>query len=123
MSANGIVGNTEACNHIILQNDEMLVEHQLALWTRDLWMDKARQLLHEIGSGLISASAYDTAWMVRLIEQDSNLGGEALEWLCAHQLPEGSWGSPEPICYHDRIICTLSAMTAIARHGRRVQDR
>jgi halimadienyl-diphosphate synthase len=100
----------------------MFIEKQPASWTRDVWQYQARQLLCEIGSGLISASAYDTAWVARLIEQDANLGEAALEWLCAHQLSDGSWGTEEPICYHDRVICTLSAMTALARYGRRTHD-
>ena len=101
----------------------MLIEEQPTSWTRDVWQYRALQLLDEIGLGLISASAYDTAWVARLIEQDEDLGEAALEWLCAHQLSDGSWGTEEPICYHDRVICTLSAMTALARHGRRAHDR
>lgn len=101
----------------------MSTEKQRSVWTRDVWQYHTRQLLREIGPGLISPSAYDTAWVARLIEQDEDLGTAALEWLCAHQLPDGSWGTEEPICYHDRVICTLSAMTTLARYGRRAHDR
>ena len=92
-------------------------------WTLDDWLYHARQLLTEMGAGLITASAYDTAWVARLIEQDQDLGEAALEWLYAHQLADGSWGTEEPICYHDRVICTLSALTALARYGRQPRYR
>ena len=101
----------------------MFIEKQSAPWSRDIWQHHARQLLSEIGPGLISASAYDTAWVARLIEQDAALGKDALEWLCANQLSDGSWGTEEPMCYQDRVICTLSAMTALAQYGRRSHDR
>jgi len=101
----------------------MIVDNETAEWTREEWQLEARQLLNEIGPGLISPSAYDTAWLVRLMEQDAELGKGALEWLCQNQLPDGSWGTGTPVCYQDRIICTLSAMTALARFGRRAQDR
>jgi len=101
----------------------MLIEKQGTSWTREAWQHRTRQLLQEMGTGLISASAYDTAWVARLIEQDEKLGGSALEWLCANQLPDGSWGTEDPSCYHDRVICTLSAMTTLARYGRRAHDR
>jgi halimadienyl-diphosphate synthase len=78
-----------------------------------------RQLLQEVGPGLrISASAYDTAWVARLAEVDKPLGEEALEWLRAHQLADGSWGAEEPHYYHDRLVCTLATMIALAKHGR-----
>jgi halimadienyl-diphosphate synthase len=98
-------------------------ENDQSWWTQDVWQYHTLQLLHEIGSGLISPSAYDTAWVARLMEQEQALGDAALEWLCAHQLADGSWGTEEPVCYHDRVICTLSAMTALARYGRRAHDR
>jgi len=66
----------------------MLIEKQGTSWTREAWQHRTRQLLQEMGTGLISASAYDTAWVARLIEQDEKLGGSALEWLCANQLPD-----------------------------------
>ena len=100
----------------------MPTEKQSSAWTLDVWQYHARQLLTEMGTGLITASAYDTAWVARLIEQDQDLGEAALEWLYAHQLADGSWGTEEPICFHDRVICTLSAMTTLARYGRRAHD-
>lgn len=101
----------------------MLSERESARLSYADWLIQARNLLNELGAGLISASAYDTAWVSRLITQDEQLGKEALEWLSANQLPDGSWGTESPICYQDRVICTLSAMTALAQFGRRAHDR
>jgi len=81
-----------------------------------------RQLLKEIGPGQITSSAYDTAWVARLDELDDPLGEQALEWLRAHQLPDGSWGASEPRYDHDRLICTLAAMIALARR-KEARDR
>jgi halimadienyl-diphosphate synthase len=78
----------------------------------------SQQLLTEIGPGhRISRSAYDTAWVARLIDLDEPLGMAALDWLRAHQLPDGSWGAESPRYFHDRLICTLAAMIALARCG------
>jgi halimadienyl-diphosphate synthase len=101
----------------------MVNEKQVPPWTRETWQEHVQQLINEMGSGLITASAYDTAWVARLVEQDKHLGEAALEWLSSHQLSDGSWGTKDPTCYYDRVICTLSAMTTLARFGRRSQDR
>jgi len=73
-----------------------------------------RELLSEVGSGKMSALAYDTAWVARLGEIDSELSDRALAWLREHQLPDGSWGAAYPY-YHDRLISTLAAIIALAR--------
>lgn len=54
----------------------------------------------------ISASAYDMAWLAWLIP-------EARDWLCEAQHPDGSWGAGLEY-HHDRVICTLSAINALA---------
>lgn len=75
-------------------------------------------LLKEMGPGRqITSSAYDTAWVARLAELNEPIGREALDWLRANQLGDGSWGAQEPRYYHDRLACTLAAMTALARRG------
>ncbi len=77
-----------------------------------------RRLLEEVGPGQqITRSAYDTAWVARLAELGDPLGEQALDWLRDHQLADGSWGAAELCYHHDRLICTLAAMTALARHG------
>ncbi|KAF0107880.1 MAG: Halimadienyl diphosphate synthase (type-B diterpene cyclase) [Anaerolineaceae bacterium] len=80
------------------------------------------KLLNEIGSGQMSNTPYDTSWIARL-EHDPEMSNNALSWLCDHQLPDGSWGSRDPFYYHDRVICTLAAMIALTRRGRRIQDK
>jgi halimadienyl-diphosphate synthase len=82
-----------------------------------------KSLLTEVGTGHVSITAYDTAWVARLIHVDSELANRALHWLCEHQLPDGSWGVAEPHYYHDRVISTLSAMIALTQRGRRARDR
>src|ERR1051325_6731087 len=81
------------------------------------------ELLGEIGPGRIRSTAYDTAWVACLGELDESLSQPALKWLNENQLSDGSWGASAPFYYHDRIICTLAAMVALSRRGRRIQDR
>jgi len=76
-----------------------------------------QQLLTEIGTGRILNTAYDTAWIARLRDLDAEMGEGALEWLRQHQLSDGCWGTENPRYYHDRLICTIASMTALARYG------
>jgi halimadienyl-diphosphate synthase len=82
-------------------------------------------LLTEIGAGKsrMSDTAYDTAWVARLGEIDTTISYKALEWLSEHQLSDGSWGSKDVFYYHDRVACTLAAMIALHKQGRRAKDR
>lgn len=89
----------------------------------DLLRHSVQQLLREMGPGRNSNTAYDTAWLVRLGDFEPSLSNQALRWLCEHQLPDGSWGSRELFYYHDRIICTLAAVNALAKRGKRAQDQ
>lgn len=68
-------------------------------------------------------TAYDTAWVACLGELDKSLSDAALDWICRNQLSDGSWGANAPIYYHDRVISTLAAITALGSRGRRSQDR
>lgn len=78
------------------------------------------QLLRDIGPGRsISPSPYDTAWVARLMEVDRPLAEAALDWVCAHQLTDGSWGAGDIVYHHDRVICTLSAVTMLTRNSHR----
>lgn len=85
--------------------------------------DLVTQLIDEIGPGHMSSTAYDTAWTARLGEIDWGLSSHALAWLAENQLPNGSWGAPAPMYYHDRVLCTLAAMIALSYRGRRGQDK
>jgi len=87
-------------------------------------METFVELLEKVGAGDgISSTAYDTAWIARLKDIDSDLGNQALEWICENQLEDGSWGAAIPFYYHDRVVCTLSAMIALTYKGRRQQDK
>lgn len=84
--------------------------------------EELKSLLAAVGTGYVSTTAYDTAWVARLGEFDSDLANRALHWLCEHQLSDGSWGVEKPYYYHDRVISTLSAMIALTHRGRRGSD-
>jgi halimadienyl-diphosphate synthase len=87
-------------------------------------MESFVDLLKMVGTGnYMSNTPYDTAWIARLKEVDSELSDQALSWICEHQLNDGSWGANFPFYYHDRVICTLSSMIALTYRGRRAQDK
>ncbi|MGF1507291.1 MAG: response regulator [Anaerolineae bacterium] len=79
--------------------------------------DRLIALLRESGAGVMSNSAYDAAWLVRLGDIAPDLSEAALDWLRANQLEDGSWGTPEFDYHHERLVCTLAAMIALHRHG------
>ncbi len=85
-------------------------------------LEEFRRLLREVGPGRMAPTAYDTAWIARLVEIGEPIGEQAMEWLRAHQLPDGSWGAEFPHYRHDRVISTLAAITALARRGHRQDD-
>jgi halimadienyl-diphosphate synthase len=91
--------------------------------SRNSFMILAHELLQNIKHGKMSSTVYDTSWLARLGELDSDLSNTALEWIGEHQLSDGSWGARAPLYYHDRIISTLAAMVALNYRGRRAQDR
>jgi halimadienyl-diphosphate synthase len=62
----------------------------------------------------VSPSAYDTAWIARF---NSKIGDLALDWLQENQNPDGCWGATPIIYFHDRTVCTLSAITALLQKG------
>ena len=67
------------------------------------------------GKGVISPSVYDIAWAARLNEEGLPMGARAVEWLRENQLEDGSWGEPQVIYSHERLVCTLAASVALAR--------
>ena len=85
--------------------------------------DIISKLVDQIGPGHMASTAYDTAWAARLGDVDWALSSQSLHWLAENQLPDGSWGAPAPMYYHDRVICTLAAMIALSYQGRRGHDK
>jgi halimadienyl-diphosphate synthase len=80
-------------------------------------------LINQIGPGNMPSTAYDTAWAARLGSIDAALGNGALDWICTHQLSDGSWGAQVPFYFHDRVISTLAAMIALSYRGHRHHDQ
>lgn len=86
-------------------------------------MIEVKDILKATGTSRLNLSAYDTAWIARLNEVEPDMANEALQWICKNQLADGSWGVEQPYYYHDRVVCSLSAMIALTRRGRRAADR
>lgn len=84
---------------------------------------RVRELLNQIGSSDMVTTAYDTAWVARLREIETELSLPAIEWLCNNQLHDGSWGTEQSYYYYDRVISTLSAMIALTYSGKRSSDK
>jgi halimadienyl-diphosphate synthase len=85
--------------------------------------EEVQRLLKEVGPGNMSSTAYDTAWVARMVEIEPELSNEALQWICENQLDNGSWGARDISYYHDRVISTLAAMISLTYRGRRAQDK
>ncbi|CAN6453670.1 unnamed protein product [Victoria cruziana] len=78
-----------------------------------------RSMLRSMGDGEISVSAYDTAW-VALVAEEEGKGRRrrprfpsCLEWIAQNQLPDGSWGDSLMFSAHDRVINTLACVIAL----------
>jgi halimadienyl-diphosphate synthase len=81
------------------------------------------ELLKQLGTTCsISSTSYDTAWVARL-NDPFGLGNQALDWICEHQLPDGSWGVDFPFNAYDRILSTLSAIIALTNKGALNQNK
>src|SRR3989304_1307526 len=86
---------------------------------------EAANLLAGLRYGTIRSTAYDTAWVASIPDHrnpSKSLFPEALAWLARNQHEDGSWGG-ELEYYTDRVVCTLAALIALARMGRRQADR
>lgn len=77
------------------------------------FIEEGKELVNNLNQRM-GPSAYDIAWLARLkkIPQAYGNWDEMSEWLLENQRPDGSWGA-EIVYYHDRIICTLSAVIAL----------
>ncbi|HNA54748.1 MAG TPA: hypothetical protein PLE39_13355, partial [Anaerolineales bacterium] len=76
-----------------------------------------------MSEGTMPNTAYDTAWVARLGDIDSEMSRHALEWISENQLEDGSWGAKNVSYYHDRVVSTLSAMIALTQQGKRTHDK
>lgn len=75
--------------------------------------DTIQHFITGLGSNIVTASAYDTAWVAAVPAGDGTPRFPiALDWLREHQYADGSWGSPWPY-YHDRLLCTLRAILTL----------
>ncbi|MDZ4769476.1 MAG: prenyltransferase/squalene oxidase repeat-containing protein [Chloroflexota bacterium] len=72
-------------------------------------------LLSQLGTSVMRSVPYDTAWLARLSLTQPQYA-PAFDWLREHQLADGSWGS-RALYFHDRFICTLSAVLALHDNG------
>lgn len=109
---------TQSYAHLNNENSE-LVDNQVSTAKSNPGFDllgEIHTLLGGLGESRVEPVAYDTAWVARLGQIDSELSTQALEWLRAHQLPDGSWGALTPLYHHDRVISTLAALIALAKN-------
>src|SRR5437016_540956 len=84
--------------------------------TPDELLHEAEHLVDSLDEGQMSATAYDTAWVARVRAADHPEQPAfplAVRWLLRHQHLDGSWGA-EVAFPHDRLICTLAALVALA---------
>lgn len=81
------------------------------------------EIIQQMGAGHMNNTAYDTSWIARLQDIDGQMSLDALQWICENQQPDGSWGAPRVMYYHDRVISTLAVMLALTRRGRRASDK
>jgi halimadienyl-diphosphate synthase len=76
----------------------------------------AGELLGSLHGGSMSETAYDTAWVARVVDPGKSGAlafPAAVSWLVRHQHPDGSWGGKVPVV-HDRVVSTLAAVIALA---------
>jgi halimadienyl-diphosphate synthase len=97
-----------------------MINQQSLTLIQDVLAAEIEQNLASLGAGDMCSVAYDTAWMARLSSHfPQRRFGQPLTWLRQYQHSDGSWGGQQ-LHYHDRTICTLSAIIALRIHG---QDR
>jgi halimadienyl-diphosphate synthase len=84
------------------------------------YVEEAKKLVRDLDQRM-GPSPYDIAWMARLREPDgSSRWPDLVEWLLENQRLDGSWGG-EIEYYHDRIMCTLTAIVALRENGEEPQ--
>ncbi|RDX74658.1 hypothetical protein CR513_45569, partial [Mucuna pruriens] len=94
----------EALNQVLLTNEIRKKVNAIKL------------ILDSKKDGVITISAYDTAWVAlvkNIRDENSPQFPSCLEWIANNQLPDGSWGDAELFKPHDRILNTLSCVIAL----------
>lgn len=98
----------------VLAPQSTQVRQQVALLIRDLLEEVVADQDEYWGGGLISPSAYETAWvaMVRDPRDSRELAfPDSLRWLLKQQQRDGSWGFAAPYT----ILPTMAAVLALCR--------
>jgi len=75
-----------------------------------------REALRSMGSGDISFSPYDTAWVALVKKQDGGEGPQfpsCIDWIAKNQLRDGSWGDDAFFLVQDRLINTCACVIAL----------
>src|SRR5262245_49787760 len=83
-------------------------------------------LARSLGTGRVDPVAYDTAFVARVPALDAPgrpAFPEALDWLRAHQNPDGTWGPGEPLHAHSITLETLAAGLALRQWGHPEDER
>jgi halimadienyl-diphosphate synthase len=92
-------------------------------WTREgLLLQDFQDILGQTGQNLFSPSAYDTAWVARVNQDDNprvSAFPQALNWLAHNQNEDGSWGEGGMA---EKVLSTLAAVTALAEKSHRTSD-
>lgn len=74
--------------------------------------ERAIQLIKDIHNGVMSSTAYDTSWFLRLRTEEGAIRFPLVkEWLLQNQHSDGSWGAKFET-FHDRFISTLAVVNA-----------
>ena len=70
----------------------------------------------ELLTGWLGVDIYSTAWVALVPGASDNsipAWSESLDYLRAHQLPDGGWGEPHIYYAHERTITTLAVIRAL----------
>ncbi|KAI7755323.1 hypothetical protein M8C21_030169, partial [Ambrosia artemisiifolia] len=99
----------------VLQHNKLpFVEEDHAI---NKYVKSIKSIFGSLNDGVISPSAYDTAWVALIEDVDEQSGGpqfpSSLEWIVNHQLLDGSWGESMIFSVADRLVNTLACVIAL----------
>ncbi|MFS7903202.1 putative ent-copalyl diphosphate synthase [Helianthus anomalus] len=88
------------------------VDHAIKNYVKSI-----KSIFGSLDDGVISPSAYDTAWVALIEGVNEQSGGpqfpSSLEWIVNHQLLDGSWGESMIFSTSDRLVNTLACVIAL----------